>query len=336
VEVLLYASMPVFHLHTFLFLSVLLAVWFVFLPAARRTLAITVGAAFLPATILVLLVTGRFSGAAVLDWKLGWMWDDPAFTEYVQNSFGPLPAIVTGVLFWVLNFGVLPFLVAWLCSALFWEEDSVWARATLFPALAVFAVCCFVKFAPWEWDNTKLMIWSYLSVIPFLWTHLLSRWPMRQRFAACVLLFFSGFVSLLGGLDRKHTGYKIAQRSELDPIASAVRLLPANHRFASFPTYNHPLLLLGRPVALGYAGHVWSHGLPWQKPAARLEALMKGTPQWREHATALDVRYLFWGAEERANYPDSAQPWRSDAGLVASGGWGEIYDLASPASPAGE
>ena len=38
-EVLLYASLPVFHFHTFLFLSIVLAVWFAFLPETRRTLA---------------------------------------------------------------------------------------------------------------------------------------------------------------------------------------------------------------------------------------------------------------------------------------------------------
>ena len=35
-EVLLYAAMPLFHLHTFLFLSIMAAAWFVALPAARR------------------------------------------------------------------------------------------------------------------------------------------------------------------------------------------------------------------------------------------------------------------------------------------------------------
>ena len=47
----------------------------------------------------------------------------------------------------------------------------------VFPALAVFVICCFVKFAPWEWDNTKLMIWSYLAILPFLWSELMAHWP---------------------------------------------------------------------------------------------------------------------------------------------------------------
>ena len=70
----------------------------------------------------------------------------------------------------------------------------------------------------------------------------------------CVLLFFSGFISLAGGLDRSHTGVEIAKRSELDPVNFAVRFLPAETMFAGYPTYNHPLLLCGCKMAEGYAG----------------------------------------------------------------------------------
>ena len=38
-EVLLYASMPVFHLHTFIFLSLMLGSWFVLHASARRGVA---------------------------------------------------------------------------------------------------------------------------------------------------------------------------------------------------------------------------------------------------------------------------------------------------------
>jgi hypothetical protein len=39
------------------------------------------------------------------------------------------------------------------------------------------------------------------------------------------------------------------------------------------------------------------------------------------------VRYVFWGREETTNYPKSTRPWEHAATLVASGGWGAIYDL---------
>jgi len=328
-EVLLYASLPLFHFHTFLFLSVLLAAWFILQRPARRELLVLVGAAFLPATVLVWLVTGGLQGGEMLGWKAGWMWDDPAFLTWCREHFGESERIHAALLFWPVNFGLLPLLVAALVVVL-WRERDAWARAVVFPALLVFLVCCFVKFAPWEWDNTKLMVWSYLAVLPFLWSKLLARWPAWARAVACLALFGSGFLSTLGGIDVTHRGHAIATRSELDGIARAVRAIPATERFAGAPTYNHPLLLCGRKMVLGYLGHVASHGLAWEEPAGKLDALMRGGDGWREIATDLDVRYLFWGRNEDETYQDSPQPWRDEARLVSSGDWGAIYDLKAP------
>ena len=314
-EVLLYASLPVFHLHTFLFLSLLLGVWFVVHERARLSLALVAGLAFLPATALVLLVTGMFKGASVIALHPGWMQNGQSFFA-----------------FWGTNFGVLPVLVGALCCLLLGQSRDVWPIAVVFPAVGLFLLCCLVKFAPWEWDNTKLMIWSYLAVLPSLWTQMIVRWPPVLRACACVLLFFSGFISLLGGIDARHTGYPIATRSELDGVAVAVRGIPIQHRFVGYPTYNHPLLLLGHPMALGYTGHVWSHGLAFARPLARVNALLNGEAAWRQCAQDLAVRFVFWGGEEREHYPDSTQPWKAETALVAAGEWGEIYDLSTPAS----
>ena len=309
-EVLLYASLPVFHFHTFLFLSIVLAAAFVTIPETRRSLAIFVGAAFIPATVLVLLVTGFFKGASILGWKPGWMQDD-------ENFF----------VFWFVNFGFLPVFVAALVWKLSRPSHRRWPGTLVFTALGVFLLCCFVKFAPWEWDNTKLMLWSYLVVLPFLWSELIGRWPSMLRAPACVLLFFSGFVSLIGGLDSSHTGHEIARRSQLAGLSNAVRDIPIGERFIGWPTYNHPLLLLGRKMALGYTGHAWSHGLDWKPTAEKIEVVLHGDPDWQMLCEEMGVRYLIWGAEEAENIPDSPQPWKTTARLIARGDWGEIYDV---------
>jgi hypothetical protein len=262
----------------------------------------------------------------VLGWKPGWMWDDAPWVEWCAAHLSGDPRLNAAALFWPMNFGVLPVLVAALCWQA-WRVGDRAARAFVFPAVAIFLLCCFVKFAPWEWDNTKLMVWSYLAVLPFLWRSLLAAWPWWARAAMCFLLFWSGLVSLLGGLDASHTGYEIARPSQLDAVAYAVRALPREARFAGHPTYNHPLLLAGRKMALGYPGHLWSHGLPWGDAAARLDALMNGDPRWRTLAGELDVQFLFFGDAEREHYPDSAQPWKEAAPLIAAGDWGELYDL---------
>jgi hypothetical protein len=276
------------------------------------------------------LVTGGFQGGRILGWKPGWMWDDAPFVQWCAQHFGEPARLYAALTFWPMNFGLLPILVAVLVIVLLRRRQEVWARAVVFPALAIFVVCCLVKFAPWEWDNTKLMVWSYLAVLPFLWSELLARWPAWARGAACVALFASGFLSTLGGIGAQHTGHPIALRSELDGAAKAVRGIPASERIAGAPTYNHPLLLIGRKMTLGYLGHVASHGLAWEAPAMQLQALMNGEDAWREHAEELGARYLFWGRIEEETYPDSTQPWRATTRRVASGEWGAIYDLQSP------
>jgi hypothetical protein len=359
-EVLLYASLPLFHFHTFLFLSVLLATWFLIQPPARRDLLLLVGASFVPATILVWFITGGLHGGRMLGWKIGWMWDDEPFLNWCREGFGDPVRLRAALLFWPLNFGVLPIFVISLVvilwrerpayfagsikrvlEALFMVSDErepepgrrangVWPSAVVFPSLFVFLVCCFVKFAPWEWDNTKLMVWSYLAILPFLWSELLLRCPVWSRYCACVLLFGSGFLSTLGGIDSTPRGYFIASRSELDGTAYALREIPVTERIAGAPTYNHPLLLCGRKMVLGYLGHVSSHGLDWQTPSLKLESLMQGDENWRALAEELHARYLFWGRAEEEAYPNSTQPWKDEVQRVAFGDWGALYDLKTP------
>jgi hypothetical protein len=154
------------------------------------------------------------------------------------------------------------------------------------------------------------------------------------RAAVCIALFFSGFVSLYGGLVGKENGYGIADRAELDAVGAVVRRLPKEARFATFPTYNHPLLLQGRKVVLGYPGHLWTQGFDYAPAEAKLKAVMNADAGWRETARELRARYLFWGREEKANYPGSRRAWETETPLVASGAWGAIYDLEAPPSPA--
>ena len=240
-----------------------------------------------------------------------------------------------------LRANAVPLLLATIAFCIFLARISRlpatdWPTLIGVPAIFLFFVCCNIRFAHWDWDNTKVMLWPWLIVLPVLWEIVLVRWQPWCRALVCSLLFFSGFLSLFGGIGAQFHGYSIARLSALDAVAHAVRDIPITEPFAAQPNYNHPLLLCGRKVVMGYDGHLASHGIEYGPVDDELDALMRGFPDWRIRAARLGVRYLFFGPEERKTWPASYESWRMSATVIASGEWGEILDLETPPLPVGE
>ncbi|HEY5752465.1 MAG TPA: hypothetical protein VIT21_04895 [Chthoniobacterales bacterium] len=313
-EWLIYATIPLFHLHSFLFLSAVLGVLAVF-GRNRRRAWLVIGASVVPATTLVWLLTDGFQAGSHLEWLPGWMQGSRPWLKY-----------------WLDNFGIFPPLAVALAAIITLRlRKSAQRRAALeaglfvMPALAVFTATLFVKFSPWEWDNTKLMMWAYLTILPFLWRDLVSRQHEIVRIAICVLLFGSGFPSLLAGIGSEFKGYRLVSHAEVADVGAAIQQIPIMAVFATAPDYKHPLVFNGRRLALAYHGHMIGHGLDYELQKNVMDELMLGGPRWREAAAALDVSYIFWGLEERRRWQQSTRPWALPGNLIASGRWGEIY-----------
>lgn len=321
VEYILYATMPLFHVHTFLALNVVLMLIFLGKAQARQPLFTLVGAAVIPATFFVWLITDHFHAGSVFAWHPGW-------TQ--RNGEFAMPFFT----FWFINFGFFLPLAIGLTGLVAYEE---WKRIKvgfyqpsidallLTAAIIIFVVTCLVKTAPWEWDNTKILIWAYFITLPIMWDRLVRPWPFSVRAAACFTLFLSGFVSLIGGLAAG--GYGLANRAVVDSVGMATRDLPVEARYAAYPTYNHPLLLNGHKVVCGYAGHLWTQGIDYSAIEKKLNALMLGQGDWVQTARDLRVRFLFWGEDEETNYTSSSRPWENKLPVVAKGSWGAIYDF---------
>jgi hypothetical protein len=368
VELSIYASMPLFHVHTFIALTMVLIValflerltWpkvFNDAPIRRQAVGL-LSAALIPATFFVWLVTDQFHAKSMLKWHPGWVQDSadfgaPFFRMGGAANFGSATAFGAllqktwnGVIapffqFWLTNFGLwilLSLTLVALCGWRAWKSGWRWDKkppadiAFVLSAVLIFAIGYFVQTAPWDWDNLKLMVWGYFLILPFLWSDIIGRWALPERAVTCIALFASGFITLLGGLTAGHPGFGLIDRARLDAIGTAVRPLPVEARFAAYPTYNHPLLLQGRKVVLGYPGHLWTEGFDYNNANSKLTALMRGAPNWREAAQALGVRYVFWGRDETTNYQGSTRPWETTALRIASGDWGTIYDLAPESS----
>ena len=144
--------------------------------------------------------------------------------------------------------------------------------------------------------------------------------------------FFSGFISLVGGLDGNHTGLEIANAPSCEPVSFAVRYLPPGEHIRRLAHLQSSTATRGRKMVEGYAGHLFSQGIDYQARDDKLKAMMMGAPQWQAIANDLNVRYLFWGPMEESGYPGSTQPWK-DLPVVAAGTWGTIYDLGTRLCP---
>jgi len=287
---LLYATMPIFSAHAFVFLSLVLACAFLVNPRQRRFLAAFVAGSFVPAAAAMFFVTGRFSASSGLRWMPGWMQGNQEWLSYT-GTIGP--AWVQGNeawLFWIWNFGIslpLLLLLGWRLVRVRRAESICFAGTGLF----VFLLCCLFSFAPWEWDNTKLFLWAWLVCVPFLW-EMISNWPAPARWLTCLLLFFSGAVSLVGGIDGRH-GYKLTTRSDLAETGAALGSIPPGDRIAVEPDFNNPVMLLGRPVVCGYEGHLMSHGLDYHRQWDALQTVLKREPGWKEALKHLDAKWLY-------------------------------------------
>jgi hypothetical protein len=295
VQALLLGAIPLFSIHAGLFLGVAMTGLALLSPASRPRI---IRLAFLAWPVMAFagwLVTSGAGGPSALHslgWAPGWMGN---------GTIG----------FWFWNFGISLPLCLFLCLVLVKRGGNGEARAFVWPAAFIFVLCMLIRFAPWPWDNMKLMLWSWLVSIPYLWSVLLRSRPLWLRLSVLVLLFGSGAATLLAGLDGSQ-GYELIKRSTLDQTAWILRKVVPDAVIACAPEYNHPVLMLGHPVVCGYEGHLWSHGLDYRSRMATLNSIMMGEPGWTEKARSLGVSYFYWSDLEAKRWPDSKLPWATE------------------------
>ena len=304
VEVLLYSTMPIFSMHTFIFLSLLLLIAFIFDSSNRiKWLAFVSISAPIAAT-LVACITG---GSNPVHIAVGW-----------TQSGNPL-------LFWIMNFGLMIPLMAITCYLAIKSKktDAIVFAGT---SIIMFVACCFISFAVWPWDNTKLMIWSWIAILPFIWEYAIKPLPKIIAFIIIFVLCFTGAISLYAGLHFRHN-YGLISILELADAKNISTGVPRDARIIAAPTFNHPLGLIGRSLIVGYDGHLWSHGLNFRENYNTVEAILRGDPNWKKKAAQLGARYLFWGRREQEKYPKSTKPWEKEATCIAEGESAKLYRL---------
>lgn len=299
--------LPLFHAHTVVALIPII-VWLALIYPSRGWLIFGLVAGIVGIPQVAYYLGNTAESGSFLRFAPGW-------TAGEQNL----------VWFWLKNTGLLiPIALAGLALPLGRRVRLVGGAAFL-----IFLLANLWLFAPWAWDNFKLLVFWLLFVLPLIsyvavyaWQRF-SWWPVRVLIVAVVALHV-----LSASLDVwKLTLPTASAWSEWDneSIAMAAqikRVTKPGQSVLTAPIHNSPVVLAGRPIYLGYAAHVWSHGgRPWEREKAiplfyegKIEQLPETQPD-----------YVLLGPVEKATYPAYVvrPTWKS----VARSGAYELYQL---------
>ncbi len=316
----LWGGLAFFHLHSFVAVSLMLAL-LAALARQWRTLLPLLWCALPLGTAFVLHSTQWLQKSSVIWLQWRWLAGEQSLAAFWWQNLGPWLLLLAGVL-----------------VALVWQRQ--WQRLLHFVGYAaLFAVFTVVMLAPWDWDNVKVLIWPWFGLLGIAWQVLpraqaFAHWPTPARLAAgawalvlAVVLSFSGSVSVISSLSVQEDAVTVYPARELWDMEGALQNVPVDAVMLAAPSYNHPLTYWGRIRVLGYEGHTWSHGIDSSTVAAQQARIYAGDADWQALLQELGATHIVWGPHERQQYGDTSQPWRLALRNVSQVPEVEIYAL---------
>jgi hypothetical protein len=172
------------------------------------------------------------------------------------------------------------------------------------PFAFLFIICNLAKFAPWEWDNIKLLIYWFVGSLPLIAYFIAWAWEKK---AVLKLVAAVCFVTLIfaGALDvwRTASGQINIQVFENDAIQIANEIKTKTDPHAVFlnnPTFNTPVILSGRLSLMRYTGHLSSHGIDYGERDKDLRTIYAGSAVADVLLRKYNIDYVLVGPEERS------------------------------------
>ncbi len=306
----LWASLAWFHLHTFFIISLALGIFIVLYRKPRLLLEILMPAVAV-GLVFAVFSAGGLSRAKVLHIQPGW-------TAGEENLFS----------FWLTNLG------PWLAFAavglfLVFRKSYAKLRWIAVTSLLLFIVFTFVMLAPWDWDNIKVLIWLYLLIAWVAWRTWVINLPPLSAILTGLIAFFPGTIAVVSSLPGNSPGVELYRAAELWDAKAALTDLPAGSVLAVAPDPNHPAMFWGARVAVGYPGHLWSHGIDSAARENQLERIFREDPDWPSLAKSIGATHLYWGENEKKRYGAFDQPWRRLLKNVSRDQAVQIYEVGS-------
>lgn len=259
---------------------------------------------------------GMRSGAATLRWQPGWIAPPDNW-----------------VWFWLKNLGLfLPFLLAALLQK---EALPSGAKRFLIAFMPVFLIANLVVFQPWDWDNTKVLLYWMLAssllvaaLFVRVWRTATVRVPLRVVLV-CVFLsmVLSGLLVNANHVLGRERQFLLT-RDELR-LAEVLRKRTVQEaRFAVGLQHNHPVpMLSGRQVMMSYTGWLWSQGINPSDREQDLRSILRLQYSAAELLRKHEIDFVVIGPYELNQMNANLEGFRRDFPLFLQVGDYYVFDV---------
>jgi hypothetical protein len=295
---IIWGALGFFHLHTYAFVSLFFGLWILWQRQWRTWFW----------TLLIAALVG-------LPFVLNAVWPEPGMNSLMHWSRGwSRPEGRDVFSYWIQNVG--PWIVAMVGALIVLYKRKNW-KAFVPQAFIAFLFVLFAHLilAPWDWDNIKLLFWCYIFGLLLMKEWLWNLRSAQAKAAVFAVFFGPGFLLFVHSLPLFTHGIAWTSAKELEKAEVLLAGHDVNLGILIAPEYEHPALLLGHKLYMGYTGHVWSHGYNYSEREALMSRYFAGDLTVLPELSAEGVKLFYQGPLEKKR----EGAWQPTPGLFKMG-----------------
>lgn len=309
------ALLALIHMHSYIVLVIVCAVLALWHWKSWRFWSWFAFGAFFPSLAIYLLLYGGEVGVSFFRWYPGWLANERAFN-------------MNWLWFWVLNWGVFLPLALWGT----WLRKN-WSNPWIVSGWVLFLLANLILFQPYDWDNSKILTYAYLLLVPAVVSALQKIWNLKPKlfgFVGAVFLFL--VLTLAGWIDlwrvsavEEHV-YLIASRQDV-ALAERFREI-SNPTDLSLTSDVHNLwlpMLTGRPIVMGYRGWLWSYGIEYSPVQRDVATLFAGGEKAEKLIDHYNIKFVVIDLGAERDWHPNESYYADRYPLVLSGGYSRVY-----------
>ena len=344
---LLAGTLPLIHLHSLIVLFLVTGALFVMRPAHWKTwIAFGVGVALVAVPELLWSMSGSATETSkFLGWHFGWdKGDNNVLWFWLKNTGIAMPVLIAGIWLYLTqrrkdaDGGDTETQRRGDAGKKNKSEDQIAVSlrpgVTLvyfyIPFAILFLISNVAKFAPWEWDNIKLLIYWYVGSLPLIAYAIAWAWQRNMVAKIAAGVCFAALI-FAGTLDVWRTASGQVKMRVFD--ADAVRVAELikkntepNALVLNAPTYNSAVVLSGRQSLMRYSGHLSSHGIDYAPREDDVRHIYEGGGVADILLKKYNIQYVLVSPEERTTLKANEEFFKKYP-IVAESGQYRVYKV---------